>query len=129
MRADFGTGRRLPDEITPAKAHPGVDKQAMDFVALFPLTAHRCEDEESEECGWQLTPRTADVLHTALSRPADSAYEDTEKLNDAPITAEEDEEYEFFGRLTRITRRQNRAWRKQVARACDDLTGDIKNGN
>lgn len=35
----------------------------------------------------------------------------------------------MFGRLPRITGNQDAEWRRQIARACDDLTDDLARGD
>jgi hypothetical protein len=127
--ADFGTGwlaaRPRPDVVA-ATAHV----EAPDFAALFPEPDHRCEGgvEDCEECGWDLTPRTADILHTALSCLADEAYSHAEELEERPVTGEDCGAMGVFGRLPRITWREDADWRRQFARACDDLAGDLVAG-
>jgi hypothetical protein len=91
---------------------PGVD-----FGALFPLR---------DEDGWQLTPRTASILHAALSLLADHAYDDIEMNGGAVVDGAE--KWAVFCSLPRSSWHQDVAWRRQVARACDDLAGDIESG-
>src|SRR5271166_3806815 len=72
-----------------------------DFAALFPVRDCNCGREDCEICqGWQLTPRTADLLHTALEIMADQAFDDIE---DGPDCLEEredagDEEHDVLPR-------------------------------
>nr|WTB31480.1 hypothetical protein OG781_20105 [Streptomyces sp. NBC_00830] len=63
MTTDFHHGWRLRQQtaVTPS------EKERPDLAALFPVMECSCEDEECEDCGWQLTPRTTDVLLTSLS--------------------------------------------------------------
>ena len=127
--ADFGTGWRLAQD-EPAAAVAPIHGKGPDFAALFPEPDHRCEGdaEDCEECGWDLTPRTADILYTALSCLADEAYDDAEELQGRPVTRRDAGTTDVFGRLPRITWRQDLAWRRQFARSCDDLADDLAAG-
>ena len=128
--ADFGTGWRL-DQAEPDAAVAPTGGKGPDFAALFPASDHQCEGdgEDCEECGWDLTPRTADILYTALSCLADEAYDDAEELQDRPLTRKDAATANVFGRLPRITWHQDLAWRRQFARACDDLAEDLAAGH
>lgn len=101
-----------------------------DFTALFPVRECGCGREDCEICvGWQLTPRTADVLHGALEIMADQAFDDIEEHASEPVESEDGGDWLFFGRLPRITWNQDSGWRRQVARACDDLGNDLVCGD
>ncbi len=104
---------------------PGVDDYAgLDFAELFPIHDRVEEDEQDSE--WQLTPRTAAVLYQSLALLADDAYDDIEQNGGEPVT--DDGEWSLFDRLPRISWRQEVHWRRQIARAFDDLTSDIAQG-
>jgi hypothetical protein len=90
------------------------------FATLFPI-------DHSEDAEWQLTPRTADALHSALCTLADEAYDDIEEHGDQPVQPG-DSDWSVFDRLPRLSWRQDAQWRRQVARAADDLTGDLEAG-
>ena len=63
-----------------------------DFTALFPVRECGCGREDCEICvGWQLTPRTADVLHGALEIMADQAFDDIEEHASEPVESEDGE--------------------------------------
>src|ERR1035441_2129531 len=122
-----------------------------DFTALFPVRECGCGREDCEICvGWQLTPRTADVLHAALEIMADQAFDDIEEhASEAggrgegggvraagacaemgerarePVESEDGGDWLFFDRLPRITWNQDSGWRRQVARAGEDLGNDL----
>src|SRR5260370_26346742 len=101
-----------------------------DFAALFPVRECGCGREDCEICaGWQLTPRTAGVLHTALEIMADQAFDDIEEHGSEPVESEDGGDWLFFDRLPRITWNQDVKWRRQVARACDDLADDLVCGH
>jgi len=101
-----------------------------DFAALFPAEDCDCEQENCDICmGWQLTPRTADLLHTALKALADQAFDDIEEHGSAPVEKDGRGDWSFFDRLPRITWNQDAEWRRQIARACDDLTDDLVRGD
>ncbi|HUK73286.1 MAG TPA: hypothetical protein VLW50_31810 [Streptosporangiaceae bacterium] len=96
----------------------------VDFAALFAVAAATGDDEQDQ--AWQLTPHTAAVLYLALSLLADDAYEDVERHGSDPVT--DTGEWDLFDRLPRISWRQDEPWRRQVARAFDDLAGDLAHG-
>jgi len=107
-----------------------VDSPRPDFAALFPVRECDCGREDCEICvGWQFTPRTADLLHTALQIIADEAFDDIEEHGSEPVERENGGDWLFFDRLPRITWNQDWGWRRQVARVCDDLAGDLARGD
>ncbi len=57
---------------------------------------------------------------------AGQAYDDIEQHGDEPVLDEGD--WAVFGRYPRITWRQDAVWRRQAARAYDDLTADLAVG-
>jgi len=93
------------------------DGHVVDFGALFPARDHD---------GWQLTPRTASILDATLSLLGDHAYDDIEMNGGAAVDGEE--KWAVFCRLAPSTWQQDVEWRRRVARACDDLAGDIESG-
>lgn len=86
------------------------------------------DDGDCEKCGWQLTPRTADILLTALSVLSDQAYDDADELGDHPVTDHTPGLFEVFGRLPKLTHTADRRWRRRMARAFEDLAQDIEQG-
>jgi hypothetical protein len=97
-----------------------------DFSALFPLC--RCGAEDCEVCsGFQLTPRTAAALWAVAQVHADFAYDDVHQYGDAPVT--DDGGWAAFSEYPRITWTQDAVWRRQAARAFDDLTADLAAGH
>lgn len=124
MVANFGKGWLLNQG---AEADPDVgNDRRPDFAALFPLDQEELNDDAEDEGGWRLTPRTADALYTTLCVLADEAYDDVEEHQDAPVDPGDD--WTVFDRLPRITWRMDAAWRRQIARAADDLTSDLERG-
>jgi hypothetical protein len=120
IAVNFSTGWRLrADENQPfdAKLLAALPK----FAALFPIID---EDE-----GWQLTPRTAAALYSQLSILADFAYDDIKAHGSKPVEASSDEPWYLFDELPQISWRQDAAWRRDVARAADDLCSDIERGD
>lgn len=96
-----------------------------DFAELFPLC--QCAKESCTTCsGFQLTPRTATALWTVAQILADHAYDDVEEHGNQPVLAKN--EWALFGRYPRITWTQDAVWRRQAARAYDDLTADLEAG-
>jgi hypothetical protein len=103
--------------------HGGGDEP--DFAALFPLC--QCGAEDCEACsGFQLTPRTAAALWAVAQVHADFAYDDVQQHGDAPVTG--DVTWAAFSEYPRITWTQDAVWRRQAARAFDDLTADLAAG-
>ncbi|MFE0116784.1 hypothetical protein ACFWZA_01655 [[Kitasatospora] papulosa] len=99
------------------------------FAALFALPAAcDCEEEDCQKCDWTFTPRTAELLYSALVELADAAYDDAAELGDRPVTKDDDGVWGFFSRLPQVTWRQSKQWRSGLARACDGLAGDLKSG-
>lgn len=141
VTAEFGSGWRLraglsalPDDLDDIRQD--LDARMPDFTSLFPLQPcdrdHTDEDEQMDcdVCGdWQLTPRTADMLHTALQVLSDGAYDDVQEHGDDPVTRENVNDWSAFGRLPRITWRTDADWRRQFARACEDLSLDLASGD
>lgn len=135
VRVNFGTGWRLSRTARLSNAARRTsntttrEEQQPDFASLFPLPAAcGCEKEGCEKCDWKLTPRTADLLYNALVELSEAAYDDAAELADRPVTENDDDAWDFFSRLPRVTWRQNMQWRRGLARACDDLAGDLKRG-
>jgi hypothetical protein len=141
VTAEFGGGWRLRSRLSALvedldEIQEDLDSRMPDFAALFPVRScdrdHADEDEEMEcdVCGdWQLTPRTADMLHTALDVLSDEAYDDVEEHGSDPVTSENADDWAVFGRLPRITWRTDADWRRQFARACEDLSLDLEAGH
>jgi len=96
------------------------DEPGLDFSALFPVLPDRDD--------WQLTPRTASILHSVLSLLADHAYDDIE-MNAGAAVEGADGKWTVFCELPRSSWQEDVEWRRQVARACEDLAGDIESGN
>ncbi|MFB8170325.1 hypothetical protein [Kitasatospora purpeofusca] len=126
---DFGPGwRAAPAERSPDR---GQEDELPDFAALFPAEAPHCEDPECEDerCLWRLTPRTADLLHTALSILADEAFDDADELGDGRLVPDEHEgSWGVFPRLPKLTFATDLQWRRRFARAVDDLADDLEHG-
>lgn len=59
---------------------------------------------------------------------ADQGYDDVAEFGDEPTIDDDDNEWALFTRYPRITWRQDAVWRRQAARAYDDLTEDIAAG-
>jgi hypothetical protein len=138
VTAEFGGGwrQRAKPSSNPGNDQDGNGSIEPDFLALFPVRScerdHADWDEEMEcgVCGdWQLTPRTADMLHTTLENLSDEAYNDVEEHGSDPVTRENAHDWDLFNRLPRITWQAGADWRRQVARACEDLSQDLSAGH
>lgn len=96
-----------------------------DFAALFPMC--RCGQDVCDACsGFQLTPRTAAVLWAMAKLLADRGYDDVAEYGDEPAT--DNDGWVLFSLYPRITWRQDAVWRRQAARAYDDLAQDVEAG-
>ncbi|MER7968004.1 hypothetical protein ABTX35_03140 [Streptomyces sp. NPDC096080] len=122
----FVHGWRLRHQRT----RPAASAQTPNFAALFAVRDCPCkgEDPECEQCGWQLTPRTADLLHTALELLADQAYDDAHRLGDQFLPDADSAVWEVFDRLPPLTWTADHRWRRRMARAFDDLAADLARG-
>ncbi|MFC4913014.1 hypothetical protein [Actinomadura gamaensis] len=99
-----------------------------DFAKIFPVEC-ACGSEGCTTCdAGPLTPRSADLIHTALSTMADAAYDDLQEHDDDPVPNSEDPSWGFFTDLPRLALQQPRQWRREMARACDDLAEDLEAG-
>ena len=97
-----------------------------DFATLFPLC--HCGADDCDACsGYQLTPRTAAALWAVAQIHADFAYDDVQHHGDDPVT--DDSTWAAFSEYPRITWNQDAVWRRQAARAFDDLTTDLATGH
>ncbi len=138
VTATFGTGWRLRAEPSGSLSGDQDEDASIepDFAALFPVRSCEREHADWEEemecdvCGkWQLTPRTADMLYTALENLSDEAYDDVDEHHSDPVTREKTGDWALFARLPRITWQTDADWRRQVARACEDLSQDLAAGH
>ncbi|WP_326811034.1 hypothetical protein OIE62_23115 [Streptomyces scopuliridis] len=130
--ADFGSGWRHKAVLRRGEpAKPPAEEKIPDFAVLFKAQPPHCEDPECEDerCQWQLTPRTADLLHTELCVLADQAYDDCEELGDRPVVPDEREgHWGVFTNLPKLTFAADLQWRRRFARAADDLAADLERG-
>jgi hypothetical protein len=141
VTAEFGGGWRLRAKLSALvddldDIRNDLDSRMPDFASLFPVRScdrdHADEEEEMEcdVCGdWQLTPRTADILHTALDVLSDEAYDDVDEHDNDPVTSKSKDDWTVFSRLPRITWQTDTGWRRQFARACEDLSLDLAAGH
>jgi hypothetical protein len=98
-----------------------------DFAALFAVC--RCGRDSCRACsGYQLTPRSAAVLWAVSQILADQGYDDVTEHGDEPVVDADASDWALFGRYPRLTWRQDAVWRRQAARAYDDLTEDLAAG-
>ena len=79
--------------------------------------------------GLAIHPAYTGLLHTALEIIADEAFDDIKEHGSEPVERENGGDWLFFDRLPRITWNQDWGWRRQVARVCDDLAGDLARGD
>ena len=123
----FHHGWRLRHQRT----RPAAETQTPNFAALFATEDCACGggNEDCEECGWQLTPRTADLLHTALAVLADQAYDDTQRLGDQFLSDADSATWGVFDRMPPLTWTADHRWRRRMARAFDDLAADLAKGD
>jgi hypothetical protein len=115
VKITFGTGWRLRETLDEKPDQP-------DFAALYPL------DDDEEDEGWLLTPRTAALLHSELCSLADAAHDDLDEYGDTPVDPDSNEAWQLFDRLPRLCWRQDATWRRNMVRAFDDLIADLESG-
>ena len=122
----FHHGWRLRHE----RSRPAAKTPTPNFAALFPIRECDCagKSEDCETCGWQLTPRTADLLSTVLSVLADQAFDDAARLGDQYLPDAHSTGWAVFDRLPPLTRSADHRWRRRMARAFDDLADDLNKG-
>jgi hypothetical protein len=105
---------------------------APDFAALFRVRTCDLDHDEDGYCDvcddWQLTPRTADMLYTALEILCDEAHDDADDNGDKPVSATDEGDWLIFDLLPRITWGMGADWRHQFGRACADLARDLEAG-
>jgi hypothetical protein len=100
-------------------------KRLPDFAGLFEICD--CGRTDCNRCdGFQLTPRTAAMLYVNAQASADAAYDDVDSHGDEPVTRDTD--WAVFDAYPPITFRQDAVWRRQAARAFDDLADDLDGG-
>lgn len=76
----------------------------------------------------KLTPRQRELLCTYLWVHADDAYDDVEEHDDQPVEDTSDW-WSMFDRLPEASWEQPVRWRRQMARAFDDLALDLEAGH
>lgn len=97
-------------------AAAGADAAGPDFAALFGAGGPS-----------GLTPRNASGLYASACYLADQAYDDIEEFGSEPVEA--DGQWSVFDTFPRQTWRQDAVWRRQAARAFDDLAADLGLGD
>ncbi|MEU0383943.1 tetratricopeptide repeat protein [Streptomyces chartreusis] len=100
---------------------------ALDEQPDTPRPGDERDDHDEDHGPWAPTPRTLRVLEAALDIEADMAAEGLEDLQDRPVTADSCTAG-CFDTLPAQTWNQDRAWRRQLIRAFDDLCDDIRKG-
>lgn len=110
LAAPEEAARRVRDHLCFRTRYSGSDPWSEDWDG---------EDDEDTEV---LTARTAAVLRLALQQLADQAWQEVALLGDEPLQRGTDG---LFGALPPVTLRQDGAWRRQMARAFDDLAADL----
>lgn len=122
--AEFAPGWRVEE----SPSGPGMGEEEWerinplpDFATLFPL---RRSGEE-----WQCSPRTAYVLHAALSVLGDEGHEAARAFGEEALTPEHECHATVYTELPESTWPLGYAWRRDFARAADDLAQDIADGH
>jgi hypothetical protein len=98
---------------------------AADDIATF---ASRFRTAPKRGDGWTLTPRTAACICAALSIIADQIYDDIEEYGEGFVTPTNRDQWMRLAEFPMITWRQDATWRRQLARAADDLADDLQRG-
>jgi hypothetical protein len=97
-----------------------------DFRKLFPREKARTGEEEP---GWDLSARAAYALYVGLLSVADYLYDDAQALGNDPITTDNVGRVRVLGDLPSFTWGRDEQWRRQLARAGDDLAADLAAGS
>jgi hypothetical protein len=97
-----------------------------DFADLFAQSGGSANDYRKHVATW-LTPRTAAVLWTSAQLLADLAYDDVVEHGDEPVSKQG--VWSLFHDYPWITWRKDAVWRRQAARAFDDLAADLESGH
>ncbi|MFJ8052390.1 tetratricopeptide repeat protein [Streptomyces luteogriseus] len=93
----------------------------------MPCSSDERDEYDGDPEPWAPTPRTLRVLEAALDIEADMAAEGLEDLQDQAVSADSCTAG-CFDTLPAQTWNQDRAWRRQLIRAFDDLSDDIREG-
>lgn len=113
------------DELDELGLSHADDESVPDLTVLLPLC--RCGAESCHLCsGFQMTPRTALALWATGQVLADQGYDDVEAHGDEPVL--DLGNWTLFDDYPPITWRQNAVWRRQAARAFNDLTAGVASG-
>jgi hypothetical protein len=105
--------------------YPSLDQTAARFADLH--EACSCGQPGCQDCDdWQLTARTAFLLYCLTGYFSDAVYDDIDELGDDPITS--DDRVHTLSDYPRLTWNQDAVWRRQAARAFDDLGEDLLKG-
>lgn len=101
--------------------------EPIDLAAAFPVCS--CGEPNCVLCRrtWQLSPRMAAALRWAAAITADDAYDDIENHGDEPVP-DNGWDWSLFDTYPHVTWAETVEWRRQAARAYDDLATDIDNG-
>ena len=121
MLSDESTGEVLNHDANRDRDHP-TPRGVPDFAGLFPIGLG------DGEVDWELTARTADVLHSSLSMLADGIYDDVEELADGPLVELGRYDTQVLDRIPRVCWRQDALWRKRLAHCADALAEDLAQG-
>ncbi|CAL9331331.1 hypothetical protein SUDANB120_00077 [Streptomyces sp. enrichment culture] len=117
-----------PGLMPQGRRRPAAGDGTPDFAALFAPRDRGWGAGDRRAGGWRPTPRTAHLLHTALVVLADQAYDDALHLAGRFLPRADPAALEVFHRLPPHTWAADRLWRRRMARAFDDLAGDLADG-
>ncbi|WP_240657953.1 hypothetical protein [Streptomyces populi] len=105
---------RVRDRLIDRVRHGGVDRDDLDEKDWLENQEYRA-----------LTPRTAALLRLAVEQLSQEAWQEVAALGDEALPRGAGG---LFGSLPPVTLRQDGAWRRQMARAFDDLAADLADG-
>jgi hypothetical protein len=105
--------------------HGGSPSGLPEFTMLFPACG--CGRPGCVRCDlFGLTPRTAALLYVSAQALGDAGYDDVVEHGDDPVAAAG--EWMLFDQFPPITFGCDAVWRRQAARAFDDLADDLAAG-
>jgi hypothetical protein len=109
-----GASIRVRDRLIDRARHGGVDRDDLDEEDWF-------ENQEYQA----LTPRMAALLRLAVEQLSQEAWQEIAALGDEALPRGAGG---LFGSLPLVILRQEGGWRRQMARAFDDLAADLADG-
>ncbi|MEY9839364.1 hypothetical protein [Streptacidiphilus sp. EB103A] len=124
FQVGFGPGWRLERD----PSGPGMTTEEWERLVPLPDYAGLFQLQRAADAAWQFTPRTAYVLDGLLSTIADEGAQAARDFGEEVVREEHRDHMTVFTDLPEATWDQGYAWRRDFARAADDLSEDIAAG-